>query len=383
MFERQLSGRLEYTENNDKHAVLATIVNMQLCHLANQSIRDMRDTLDKYYKTGNDNFQILKNAANDDNCKRPILFCCHALITDNINELNAINLGYTIDWLYNNMEKRPEYASLLNSMHAIQAVKECTLGEKVAIPSNCYLNLASAALSDADLAGLDLQFANLRNTNLEGADLSEAKLDGALMKNTNLKFALMKNASLQDVKLDGSLHKADLSGADLRGAKLCSINLDLLGTNLVDAKMDRRTQFFYIKDNASESEFETYVFNKKSMLSQARFLNDKHLTSATDLNRALVHLYSNLKDNRDFERMQSCIGYDFINRALILKDKNPELVSDMRGAAYVNPMFGPRFGLFRVVNDVIDTCLDFINEKDDGHAIESDAQVQMRATLRN
>ena len=63
-----------------------------------------------------------------------------------------------------------------------------------------------ANLYDADLSG-----ANLRNAKLRNADLS-----GANLRNANLRDADLSGANLYDVDLSG----ADLSGANLRGANL-------------------------------------------------------------------------------------------------------------------------------------------------------------------
>lgn len=73
-------------------------------------------------------------------------------------------------------------------------------------------------LSDVDLRGADLAYADLSglvlwDADLTGADLSDADLSGAVLTG-----ALLVGASLQNADLDG----ACLPGADLRGADLTS-----------------------------------------------------------------------------------------------------------------------------------------------------------------
>ncbi|EHR4843107.1 pentapeptide repeat-containing protein [Salmonella enterica subsp. enterica serovar Kottbus] len=80
-----------------------------------------------------------------------------------------------------------------------------------------------ANLCGANLRGADLCGANLRDADLCGADLCGANLCGA-----NLRDADLCGADLCGANLCG----ADLRGADLRGADLCGANL--CGANLPD-----------------------------------------------------------------------------------------------------------------------------------------------------
>ena len=73
-----------------------------------------------------------------------------------------------------------------------------------------------ANLDGADLRGADLDGANLRGANLDGANLRGANLDDA-----DLRGAYLDCADLYGAYLDGAnLRGADLDGADLDGADL-------------------------------------------------------------------------------------------------------------------------------------------------------------------
>ena len=72
----------------------------------------------------------------------------------------------------------------------------------------------------ADLCGADLRGANLYDANLRGADLCGANLYGANLRGANLRGADLYGANLYDANLRGAdLCGADLYGANLRGAK--------------------------------------------------------------------------------------------------------------------------------------------------------------------
>ncbi|EKL0869944.1 pentapeptide repeat-containing protein [Salmonella enterica subsp. enterica serovar Mbandaka] len=75
--------------------------------------------------------------------------------------------------------------------------------------------------SRADLCGADLRGADLCGADLRGADLCGADLRGADLRGADLCGA--------------DLRGADLCGADLRGADLCGANL--LDANLLDANL--------------------------------------------------------------------------------------------------------------------------------------------------
>lgn len=521
MFYRNLSDVLKHTEKKDYYGVLATYVSDQLGELADSAAVDIHATLDDYYKFGSNNYQIIETAAKANADEHPMLFCCYALITDNINQLDIVQLEYTLNWLSNQVENFPEYEHLAKSVEAILAIKEKNFDKATSFPQDCYLNFAGADLHDTDLSGLNLKDANLTNANLknanlsdcmladavlyganaQGADFTDADMEGAYLSNadlsganleyatlinaemrnivlnnaqmndcdlqhadmhqaklsgaslqranmykTNLSSVLateadlqsamlddaclngsnfenadlhgaimrgahlhetnftkaqlngatftsadmkdttcisasMQNTCLQHVNLDGSFKDADLAGSDLRGAKLCSSNLDLMGANLTDCQLDKATQFFYTRGKSSNTQFAEYVAKKKYMLSHATFLSDAQLQNTKKLDTALIHLYLKLEGNRDFPRLQECIGRDFINHARKLLQENPVLVSNLRDTAYRSPMFQPNIMLFQAVNDVAKAWHELRSEPHEVDAIESAAQEQMRMAL--
>jgi uncharacterized protein YjbI with pentapeptide repeats len=77
-------------------------------------------------------------------------------------------------------------------------------------------------LADANLSGVDLNFASLRHADLSHADLSHADLSDAVLYEAVLYEAVLRGAYLNEAHL----YKADLSHADLRNAWLTAANLD-------------------------------------------------------------------------------------------------------------------------------------------------------------
>jgi uncharacterized protein YjbI with pentapeptide repeats len=85
-------------------------------------------------------------------------------------------------------------------------------------------------LREADLSGADLRGARLLSTSGE----HPVSLKGARLKGANLHKAILRGADLSGADLSGAdLRDADLSGADLNGAKLQRTKLH--GANLRDA----------------------------------------------------------------------------------------------------------------------------------------------------
>jgi len=88
----------------------------------------------------------------------------------------------------------------------------------------------------ADLRGADLRGAFLQGANLRGADLQGAVLRGANLQGADLQGAFLRGANLQGANLRG----ADLQGAFLQHANLQGANLRgavLRGANLQGAKI--------------------------------------------------------------------------------------------------------------------------------------------------
>jgi uncharacterized protein YjbI with pentapeptide repeats len=109
-----------------------------------------------------------------------------------------------------------------------------------------------AVSSRADLWGANLRGANLREANLWGANLRGANLWGADLRGADLRGANLWEADLRGANLRG----AKLWGADLRGANLWGADLReaiLCDCNMHKAKISYRgktveIQFKEIKD---------------------------------------------------------------------------------------------------------------------------------------
>jgi hypothetical protein len=94
------------------------------------------------------------------------------------------------------------------------------------------LSLWRADLREADLSYASLQGADLDHARLRGANLRHASMEGASLWQANLRDADLSYAGLQRAKLDhadlsgAKLHNADLTGASLWGAQLAGALLD-------------------------------------------------------------------------------------------------------------------------------------------------------------
>ena len=93
----------------------------------------------------------------------------------------------------------------------------------------------------ADLSGADLRGANLSGADLRGADLMGAYLHKADLRGANLMGAYLHKADLAEANLmKANLIRANLRKADLRGANLMGADLmgaDLSGADLMGANL--------------------------------------------------------------------------------------------------------------------------------------------------
>ncbi len=105
------------------------------------------------------------------------------------------------------------------------------------------VHLAGANLIDANLASANLIDATLEGANLISANLISAKLEGAELEGANLVRAELEGATLEDAHLeDADLGRAILVGAILTGAILTGANLagaTLEGATLAHAHLAR------------------------------------------------------------------------------------------------------------------------------------------------
>ncbi|EAC4353575.1 pentapeptide repeat-containing protein [Listeria monocytogenes] len=114
-------------------------------------------------------------------------------------------------------------------------------------------NLSYADLRRADLSGANLRGANLSYADLRRADLSGANLRGANLRRANLSYADLSCADLSCANLRvANLSYADLSYANLRRADLNWINWrDVVGLTVIAVQINttrKNNQITYIKD---------------------------------------------------------------------------------------------------------------------------------------
>jgi uncharacterized protein YjbI with pentapeptide repeats len=94
------------------------------------------------------------------------------------------------------------------------------------------LSLWSADLREADLSYASLRGANLDHARLRGANLAHANMEAASLWQANLQNADLGYAGLQKAKLDhadlsdANLNNADLTGASLWGARLSGTRVE-------------------------------------------------------------------------------------------------------------------------------------------------------------
>jgi hypothetical protein len=94
------------------------------------------------------------------------------------------------------------------------------------------VSLWSADLREADLSHANLQGADMAHARLRGANLRHAKMEAASLWQANLRSADLSYAGLQRAKLDhadlsdANLSNADLTGASLWGAQLSGARLE-------------------------------------------------------------------------------------------------------------------------------------------------------------
>jgi uncharacterized protein YjbI with pentapeptide repeats len=160
-------------------------------------------------------------------------------------------------------------ANLANSAFAEVELEEADFtGADLRNAKLSKLRLRDAVFSDAcfagaDLSGSDLEGMNLPAVDFQGANLTGALLTGAVLSDAILRDACLREAGLGDVDLEG----ACLAGADLQGASfhMGSTRSGLLFTPI--ASEGTRTGFY--TDDADEQNFKAPEEIRKANLSRA------------------------------------------------------------------------------------------------------------------
>ena len=162
-------------------------------------------------------------------------------------------------------------------------------------------------LSNADLRGIDLSFANLRGADLNGSDLSEAILKGADLQGANLNRANLNRARLQGANLsEAQAAWSSLIGADLSGANLSEASFDAATlTQAILQKANLNSAYLYGIDLSqtllrgayynTKTRFEK-DFNpiKAGMQIEAKITVEKLLSKFNDLSYFSYHYLGNM-----------------------------------------------------------------------------------------
>jgi nucleoid DNA-binding protein len=209
-------------------------------------------------------FQIVKgrkggNGLSGGNGDRPPLprkvvrFRCSKFLKACVNDGGAECSAWPaeFDQIYDNLISTDRLQTILDN-HGLWLASHGKKGKRTDL-AGCNLqwaDLEEVDLRDVKLSGACLAKAYLSDANLEDADLENANLEGACLAGASLKRANLRGASLrgadlresdfQDADLSGAdLQYADLSGAELRDARFT--NCRFFRTNLKNTLLDRKS----------------------------------------------------------------------------------------------------------------------------------------------
>ena len=163
-------------------------------------------------------------------------------------------------------------------------VKTSSKWKYIAIPNPCFsaschictdsLNEPSFFLREANFAGLDLRYANLRYANLTNSDLSDADLRYADLSNANLANSDLSNSDMSYA----NCYNANFRYVNFRGANLKETNF--YNANLYDANLRHtnleKTSFRFA--NLASSTFGG-AKNKNAVFSTAHIMKTHGLNS--------------------------------------------------------------------------------------------------------
>ncbi len=162
--------------------------------------------------------------------------------------------------------------------------------------SLCDASFVGASFVGASLAGCNLESMELPDANFESAILKQALLTGSIMPNANFRGACLLGAGLADVEWEG----ADLRGANLSG---CSFHMGSSRSGLVGspyASEGTRTGFY--SDDYEEQHFKSPEEIRKANLCGA----DLRGAKVEDADFYLVDLRGALYDRRQLEHFRRC-----------------------------------------------------------------------------
>lgn len=162
------------------------------------------------------------------------------------------------------------------------------------------VNLITANTQESKLKKSSIKKVNLINANFQGIDLSEANIQGENLSRANLRSANLTNANLQDSILVGAnLQDANLTNANLRDSTLVSANLQgakLARANLQGANLEEA--------DLTEASLENTIFDSKSRLSKAKFINadvfQSYIDTTTTFRDAIFFKQKEDKNEKEF-----------------------------------------------------------------------------------
>lgn len=130
----------------------------------------------------------------------PTGYCIAALISDSVMQLNPDHLKQA-----HAFASRNNLTNIANTILAIQNVHAYPrpLTKSLVLPQNCYLNLAGADLQYADLTGLNLSFSRLNNADLSWAIITFTNFYKTQLNNTQFfhRF-ILQNAPFNKDEMD-------------------------------------------------------------------------------------------------------------------------------------------------------------------------------------
>ena len=154
----------------------------------------------------------------------------------------------------------------------------------------------AASFKSASLIGCDLEYMNLPGADFEKANLRGALLTGSTMHSANFRGACLQNTGLADIEWES----ADLRGADLRGA---SFHMGSTRSGLVGSTIPcegSRTGFY--TDDYDEQTYKAPEEIRKANLCGA----DLRGAILDDVDFYLVDLRGALYDEKDEEHLRRC-----------------------------------------------------------------------------
>lgn len=254
----------------------------------------------------------------------PLVTACHALVTDDIMQLNYQNLRKAITWLrtkYDYADDAPLIKSLTATAIAIHFSSEHNMssGDYTLRLPICYLHFAGANLFNANLLNNNFSYAILKkailkNTYLNNTDFTHADMQGAQLQNANnndkptiFHEANLTHANLEKVHFShANFSKAILRGAYIREAQLKQVDFtdaDLSYTDFSDSDLSQA--------NFTGADLTSATFDRTT-LTGAKFFEIELAILADEekLTKILDRLYNMICHHPNIAALRAAIAVD-------------------------------------------------------------------------